>query len=222
MRNNETGEFELVVGNRQLLSGFFIVVLLFAVAFAMGYVVGQNTQRPVKLASDGGGASTAAGSAANPAADSRPQPSSPLTPAPAPSTPPSPDAAAGQQPPSDSASAAVPQPTTQPTAQPTTQPAQASRPATGEKAAAAPASTGVVGASELPPGSFWQAIAVKPEVAEAIRQTLKDKGFPVSLTQGSSNLTRVLVGPYSDNSAYGRAKTELENAGFRPVRYKRD
>src|ERR1035441_8819611 len=220
MRNNETGEFELVVGNRQLLSGFFIVVLLFAVAFAMGYVVGQNTQRPVKLASDGGGASTAAGNAATP--DSRPQPASPLTPVPAPSTPPAPDAAAAQQPPSDSASAAVPQPTTQPTAQPTTQPAQASRPATGEKAAAAPASTGVVGASELPPGSFWQAIAVKPEVAEAIRQTLKDKGFPVSLTPGSSNLTRVLVGPYSDNSAYGRAKTELENAGFRPVRYKRD
>jgi cell division septation protein DedD len=116
----------------------------------------------------------------------------------------------------------VPQPTTQPSAQPTTQPAQASRPATGEKAAAAPATTGVVGASDLPPGSFWQAIAVKPEVAEAIRQTLKDKGFPVSLTPGSSNLTRVLVGPYTDNSAYGRAKTELENAGFRPVRYKRD
>jgi cell division septation protein DedD len=223
MRNNETGEFELVVGNRQLLSGFFIVVLLFAVAFAMGYVVGQNTQRPVKLASDGGVAGTAAGNATNPAAtDSRPQPASPLTPAPAPSTPPAPDAAAAQQTPSDSASAAVPQPTTQPAAQPTTQPAQASRPATGEKPAAAPATTGVVGASELPPGSFWQAIAVKPEVAEAIRQTLKDKGFPVSLTPGSSNLTRVLVGPYSDNSAYGRAKTELENAGFRPVRYRRD
>ena len=59
MRNNETGEFELVVGNKQLLSGFFIVVLLFAVAFAMGYVVGQNTQRPAKLASDSGAASGA-------------------------------------------------------------------------------------------------------------------------------------------------------------------
>ena len=212
MRNNETGEFELVVGNRQLLSGFFIVVLLFAVAFAMGYVVGQNTQRPVKLASEGGGASTAA-------ADSRPQPVAPLTPAP---VPPAPDAAAGQQPATDSASGAAPQPTTQPATQPTTQPAQASQPATGEKPAAAPASTGIVGASELPPGSFWQAIAVKPEVAEAIRQTLKERGFPVSLTPGSSNLTRVLVGPYTDNSAYGRAKTELENAGFRPVRYKRD
>jgi cell division septation protein DedD len=210
MRNNETGEFELVVGNRQLLSGFFIVVLLFAVAFAMGYVVGQNTQRPVKLASEGGGASTAA-------ADSRPQPVAPLTPAPVPPAL-APDAAAGQQPATDSASGAALQPTTQPT----TQPAQASQPATGEKPVAAPATTGIVGASELPPGSFWQAIAVKPEVAEAVRQTLKERGFPVSLTPGSSNLTRVLVGPYTDNSAYGRAKTELENAGFRPVRYKRD
>jgi cell division septation protein DedD len=213
MRNNETGEFELVVGNRQLLSGFFIVVLLFAVAFAMGYVVGQNTQRPARLASDGGPANTVA----NTAADSRPQPVSPLNPAPVPSTPAAPDAATGQQPPSDSTSPSTPQPTTQP--------AQAPQPAAPEKPAAAPAPTGVVGASELPPGSFWQAIAVKPEVAEAIRQTLKDKGFPVSLTPvtpGTSNLTRVLVGPYSDTSAYGRAKTELENAGFRPVRYKRD
>src|SRR5215510_6179441 len=43
MKNNETGEFELVMGNRQLLSGFFIVCLLFGVAFAMGYIVGRNS-----------------------------------------------------------------------------------------------------------------------------------------------------------------------------------
>ena len=101
MRNNETGEFELVVGNKQLLSGFFIVVLLFAVAFAMGYVVGQNTQRPARLASESGVASSAA--------DSRPQPASPA-PAAASSTPPAPDAAAGQTP-----TEAAPQLTTQPT-----------------------------------------------------------------------------------------------------------
>jgi cell division septation protein DedD len=202
-------------------------VLLFAVAFAMGYVVGQNTQRPVKLASDGGGASTAAGNAANPAAaDSRPQPASPLTPAPAQSTQPAPDAAAGQQPPSEAASGA-PQPTTQPTAQttahPSTQPAQASQPDTGEKAAAVPPTTGFVGASELPPGLFWQVIAVKPEVAEAIRQTLKNQGFQVTLTQGTNNLTRVLVGPYNDTSSFGQAKTKLETTGgYHPVRAKRD
>ncbi len=41
MKNKETGEFELVVGNGVLLSGFFIVVLLFAVAFAMGFIVAR-------------------------------------------------------------------------------------------------------------------------------------------------------------------------------------
>jgi cell division septation protein DedD len=204
MRNNETGEFELVVGNKQLLSGFFIVVLLFAVAFAMGYVVGQNTQRPARLASDG-----PASSAANTAADSRPQPASPA-PVPVSSAPPAPDAAAGQTP-----TEAAPQPTTQPTTQP-------SQPSAAEKPAAPPASTGVVTSSELPPGSFWQVVAVKPEVAEAMRSTLKDKGFQVTLTPGTNNLTRVLVGPYNDSPSLGRAKTELETAGFRPVRYKRD
>jgi cell division septation protein DedD len=48
MRNKETGEFELVVGDRQLLSGFFIVVLLLAVVFMMGYVVGQNSPHSAK------------------------------------------------------------------------------------------------------------------------------------------------------------------------------
>jgi cell division septation protein DedD len=201
MRNNETGEFELVVGNKQLLSGFFIVVLLFAVAFAMGYVVGQNTQRPVRLASEGGPASAAT----NTAADSRPQPASPA-PVPVSSTPPASDGAAGQTP-------------TEAAPQPTTQPSQGSQPATEQPA---PASTGIVASSDLPPGSFWQVLAVKPEVAEAMRSTLKDKGFQVSLTPGTNNLTRVLVGPYNDSPSLGRAKTELETAGFRPVRYKRD
>ena len=211
MRNNETGEFELVVGNKQLLSGFFIVVLLFAVAFAMGYVVGQNTQRPAKLASDGAPASVA-----NTAADSRPQPASPV-PVPVSSTPPAPSGATGPQTP-DSAAQSTPQPTTQPA----TQPAQAPPPAVAEKPAAPPPATGIVASSELPAGSFWQVLAVKPEVAEAMRQTLKDKGFQVSLTPGTNNLTRVLVGPYNDSPSLGRAKTELETAGFRPVRYKRD
>ena len=209
MRNNETGEFELVVGNKQLLSGFFIVVLLFAVAFAMGYVVGQNTQRPAKLASEGAPANTAV----NTTADPRPQPSSPV-PVPPPATPAAPDASAGQQPSPDTA--------TRPTTQPTTQPAQGSPPAAVEKPATAPATTGIVASSELPPGSFWQVLAVKPEVAEAIRQALKDKGFQVALTPGTNNLTRVLVGPFNDSPSLGRAKTALETAGFQPVRYKRD
>src|SRR5260370_12232835 len=131
MRNNETGEFELVVGTKQLLSGFFIVVLLFAVAFAMGYVVGQNTQRPAKLASDG-----ATASVANTAADSRPQPASPA-PVPVSSTPPAPSGATGPQPPPDAAAQSTPQPTPQPT----TQPAQTAPPPVAEEPAALPTPT---------------------------------------------------------------------------------
>jgi cell division septation protein DedD len=40
---NEDGEFELVLGNRQLLSVFFIVVVLLGVFFTMGYIVGRNS-----------------------------------------------------------------------------------------------------------------------------------------------------------------------------------
>ena len=43
MAKTEDGEFELVLGNRQLLSFFFIVMILMGVCFAMGYMVGRNS-----------------------------------------------------------------------------------------------------------------------------------------------------------------------------------
>ena len=200
MRNNETGEFELVVGNRQLLSGFFIVVLLFAVAFAMGYVVGQNSPRSAKV-SDAVSAPPVTS-----ASDSRPMPASPV-PAP-PRVQPAEQAA---QPAADGS----PQPSTQPARDPNAAPATAPVPA--------PALSGLVPSAGLPPGSFWQLMAIRQPEAEAMRQTLKDKGFPAVLSPGPNNLTRVLVGPYSDTQSFGRAKTDLENAGFQPpVRYRRD
>src|SRR5215471_12336499 len=56
MPRNDEGEFELVLGNRQLLSGFFIVVILFGVFFTMGYIVGRHSSPlagPAPLASAG-------------------------------------------------------------------------------------------------------------------------------------------------------------------------
>ena len=52
MRNDQTGEYELVVGNPQLLSGFVILVLLCTAAFFLGYEVGQNTPRSAKQQAD--------------------------------------------------------------------------------------------------------------------------------------------------------------------------
>src|SRR5882724_11870983 len=43
MAKNEVGEFELVLGNKQLLSVVFIVVILLGVFFTMGYIVGRNS-----------------------------------------------------------------------------------------------------------------------------------------------------------------------------------
>jgi len=43
MPSHEEGEFELVLGNKQLLSVFFLVILLLGVFFSMGYIVGRNT-----------------------------------------------------------------------------------------------------------------------------------------------------------------------------------
>lgn len=43
MPRNEEGEFELVLGNKQLLSLFFIVVVLLGVFFTMGYIVGRSS-----------------------------------------------------------------------------------------------------------------------------------------------------------------------------------
>ena len=50
MPKNEDGEFELILGNRQLLSVFFIVVVLFGVFFTMGYIVGRNNPPPLAAA----------------------------------------------------------------------------------------------------------------------------------------------------------------------------
>src|SRR5581483_2835119 len=143
MRNNETGEFELIVGNRQLLSGFFIVVLLFAVAFAMGYVVGQNSPRSAKLAAEAASVTPSGGDTARPA---------PVAAANA--QPPAPTAEGTQAPPSDAAAPPNPdaaKPAEPAATNPAAQPAQ--------PPAAAPAKT----YPEPPPaaaGAYWQVIAV--------------------------------------------------------------
>jgi cell division septation protein DedD len=201
MRNNETGEFELLVGNRQLLSGFFIVVLLFAVAFSMGYIVGRNSSPSAKVQAETG---SSAGTASQ-TPETRPQAASQ-----APASGGAPDAASSQPadtPPADT----PPQPSTQPE-----RGTQSAAPAAAPPPPAAPPGPG--GTAEAVPGSYWQVLATASQTsAEAMRQTMKDKGFPASLQPGPNNLIRVLIGPYTDKQSLGRAKTELENAGVHPV-----
>ncbi|MGB7722768.1 MAG: SPOR domain-containing protein [Bryobacteraceae bacterium] len=200
MRNSETGEFELLVGNRQLLSGFFIVVLLFAVAFSMGYIVGRNSSPSAKLQTETG---SSAG-AASQTPESRPQAATQ-----APAAGGAPDAASLQ-------SADIPPADTAP--QPSTQPERGPQPGTPPAAPTVAANPPAAPPVETVPGSYWQVLATASQTsADVMRQTMKDKGFPASLQPGPNNLIRVLIGPYTDKQSLGRAKTELENAGVHPV-----
>jgi len=192
MRNNETGEYELVVGNRQLLSGFFIVVLLCAVGFAMGYVVGENSHsaKPIETAGAKSGERRTDDSKSSAAG---------------PSTAPSSAASDIREPASDSS----PQPTTKPARD--VEPEPAPPPAKREPAPVAE----IKAPAETVPGQYWQVVATaNRNSAETLMQLLKDKGFPATLSPGPNNLTRVLVGPYTDTASLGRAKTDLESNGF--------
>jgi cell division septation protein DedD len=62
------GEKELVLGNKQLISLFFVVVALCGVFFAVGYMIGRNTSKPVTAAAD----STPVAPTAAPAQESEP------------------------------------------------------------------------------------------------------------------------------------------------------
>jgi cell division septation protein DedD len=189
MRNDQTGEYELVVGNPQLLSGFVIVVLLCAAAFVMGYEVGQNTPRSAKQADVTTPVSPQTPQVSTPAPVSQPAESSP-----APQTDANPA-----------------QPVTEPPPQPTTQPAR-DIPATAAPAPAAAVQTPAPAATAMAPGSYCQVMAVRQaSAAQSLLQTLKDGGMPASLQAGSDGWVRVMVGPYADRSALSSAKTELEN-----------
>lgn len=193
MKNNETGESELVLGNRQLLSGFFVIVILFAVFFVMGYIVGRNsTPAPqITAAHDQPGTTAPSGG--------RPQPAAPAQQTPATETAKDDAGASGAA--------------SQPTAAEAPAPAAAKTEPPPAPAAAAPV-------EPAPGDTYLQVTSVKPDVAETVAKTLKDKGFPTVLSPGPSGKTRVLVGPYSDLAKLGQAKAELERLGFAPFRQK--
>jgi cell division septation protein DedD len=181
-------EQEFVLGNRQLLSAFFVVICLLGVFFVMGYIIGSN--------------STAERSSKKPA-QAEPAPSSSSastdTPTPAPQTP----AAEAEAPPKRTEVAAAPV---------VTEPVKT----TAEKHAAEREEPTRI--ESTPTHKYLQVSAVKRPAADSIVKTLKDKGFPALLGESSKpELFRVLVGPYSETEALSKAKSDLKAMGFDAV-----
>lgn len=208
MPKTEDGEFELILGNRQLLSVFFIVVVLLGVFFTMGYIVGRN-------------------SAPGATADARKTEGKPIvvdsaTQQPSPSGAPVPaaqDTASGQQPAAESGAGTQPVPSAEPQtpaaaepkapppAEPKPEPQRASRP---EPASPTP--------GEPQPGStYLQVAAVARPEAELFVDVLAKKGFHAIYAQhpDQPKLYRVLIGPFRDAAAIAQARADLNKAGFK-------
>jgi cell division protein FtsN len=215
MPKNETGEFELVLGNRQLLSGFAVVAILFGVFFAMGYIVGRNSTPSARLMTPEM-QSQAAPAAANTSAQPDPgraQTTQPAQPATAADTAAPANPAAGGE-------AATQATGTQPAAAPPQPATQAARTAEPPKPAERPAESmaSVPVTDVLQAGTYLQVMAIKRVDAEVIVKALQGKGFPTCMTPSSiEGIFRVMVGPYKDATALGNAKTQLENSGFHPI-----
>jgi len=206
------GEYELVLVNRQLLSAFFIIVILFGVFFTMGYVVGRNST-PGVSASSSGAQRPEAPPATTPTQSAASQPAS------APPKEEAKEAEPADTKPVETKPVETKPPETAPVAPPEKPPAKVEAPA-HRAAAPKPAakSGGAVAVNPGPGNMYLQVMAVEQPQAGVVMDTLKQKGFPVVLAQSPTpSLFRVMVGPYTDAASVGKAKVQLENAGFNPL-----
>jgi cell division septation protein DedD len=206
---NDEGEFELVLGNRQLISVFVIVVALLGVFFSMGYIVGRNSSP--NGAAEAARADKSAGDAHPP--DSADRPGSAL-----PSDPPA--ASPGADDPAPSATApATTQPERPAAAPPAVRTAQA--PPKEPRSKPSPAGDATPPAERAPGGTvavgqYWQVVATTRPDAEIISEALSRKGFHAVLAPAPKDgMFRVLVGPLADAPAQAQTRTNLEAAGFK-------
>jgi cell division septation protein DedD len=200
---NDEGEFELVLGNKQLLSVFFLVVVLLAVFFTAGYLVGRNSM-PLVAANDGA-----------PRNDSKPL----VVDSAVPATPPSTAAKAPEERPKEPITTAPQQP-----------PETASKPASekapekapekaAEKKESAKAATKEAAKSEAKAPSagqtYLQLSATAKAEAEVMVDVLRKRNFAATAVEipEKPGTFRVLVGPIQAESV-NKTKSDLQAAGF--------
>jgi cell division septation protein DedD len=200
LARNDEGEFELVLGNRQLISVFLIVVILLGVFFSMGYIVGRNSS-PTDAARNSAIAKSVEPPSPVPSA------ASPQASAPVPETksaPPERVTTHAEQPPTE---APPPKPTPVSPAKEKRSPSPPPAPARSERAS-------VTG--EPPAGDYWQVVATARPDAEIVAEALGKKGMHAIVAPApKEGIFRVLVGPLKDSAAQAQTRTDLEAAGFK-------
>ena len=191
MPSRQEEEFELVLGNKQLLSLFFVVVVLFAIFFSFGYTVGfsRGQQDRVTVAASNAAAEPQATDVRIPDTllEDAPKPQADLAPAPAPVKPEPPEPAARAAP----------------------LPEKATAPATPA------AATGV----QIVRGIHVQVAALRVRSdAQLLVSKLKAKKYPVALyDQGGDGWHRVVVGPFASVDKAKAAQSRLRADGLQTI-----
>ena len=194
MSNHEEGEFELVLGNKQLLSVFFLVILLLGVFFSMGYIVGRNTAPATSLSA------------------SAKQPPIMVEPT---GAMPKPSALATPPPKADPPPAVEPPKVTKVDPPKPVEPPKVTKVDPPKPAKVDPPK---VAATTKGGGTFLQVVATKQPEANQVVAKLAAKGFPASLSPvPDSTLLRVIVGPLGDAAAISKTRDGLQAEGYKPI-----
>jgi cell division septation protein DedD len=190
MPRNTDGEFELVLGNKQLLSAFFLSIIVLGVFFTLGYIVGRNSTLAQTATKTAG--ADAEGATAQPASLEQSNQPALIT------QPYSPPAVA------ESGAAA-------------TRDAPQAVSSEVENASELKVSTTGGGLPRLGE-TFLQVSAVARPEAEVLADILQRKGFRSMVAPGpSESLHRVLVGPVREVAEIAKMKASLERAGFKSI-----
>lgn len=211
MPKNEEGEFELVLGNRQLLSVFFIVVVLLGVFFAMGLLMGRSgaqsnltemrkpenspTDRPMVV--DAATRPSAAGDRVPPAettAKTEPKPQEPERKEPERKEPErkEPERKAEKKDEKKRAEVDLPKP---------------------ERRPEPPSAAGPGGPP--PPGNYLQVAWTNENQAKVVAGIVAGKGHKAYLIP-YNDLFRVVVGPTGNREQAAKLLDELKAEGFKP------
>ncbi|MBV9265459.1 MAG: SPOR domain-containing protein [Acidobacteriaceae bacterium] len=204
MLQTSEGETEILLGNKQLLGIFCVVVILLGVAFAGGYKIGEASRKPVAVTTDP--APTATNTAGGQTHE-----------LPASSSNADQTAASSVKANQDASQAA----SSTETGAASEAPLGSRHRKTAEDTSPAPSAGTETGTGFTPQAkqSFLQVAAVGRDEAEAIADVLDQKGFHAHAVPkpGSPKIYRVLIGPVHDAADLNSTREALRKTGFREV-----